>query len=107
MKVLLFSLVLCGACASASADIVLSDIFNYPDGALTNVSAGKWRHTSGGADEVNVTNGVVELTRSETEDADASLAASYSASSGAALYARFSLFVFSPPAGANGNYFAH
>jgi hypothetical protein len=106
MKPIISALILCAACAARAA-IVLSDTFTYPDGALTNASPGKWRHTSGGMDEVNVTNATVELTRSETEDVEASLGVSYSASSGTTLYARFSLHVLAPPAGANGNYFAH
>ena len=107
MKTLASLLIVFAACATANAAILLRDNFTYADGALTNVSAGKWRHSSGGADEVNVTNEVVELTRSETEDVDSALAVSYSAGSGATLYAKFSLLALSLPAGANGNYFAH
>src|SRR5882724_8698069 len=107
MKTFLSLLILCAACTSANAAIILSDNFTYTNGVLTNASAGKWRHTSGGTDEVNVDTGRVELTRSETEDVAASLAVSYAASGGATLYSKFTVFVFSPPAGANGNYFAH
>ena len=107
MKTLLSLLILCAVGAGANAAIILNDHFAYSDGVLTNVSAGQWRHTTGGADQVNVDAGRVELTRSETEDVQASLAISYSASSGATLYSRFSVFVLSPPGGANGNYFAH
>ncbi|HMJ88886.1 MAG TPA: hypothetical protein VK530_03675, partial [Candidatus Acidoferrum sp.] len=103
----MFSGLLCYAALSSPAAIVLTDTFSYSDGVLTNVSNLKWRHTSGGAEEVNVASGGVELTRSETEDVDAALTPTFSASSAAALYARFSITVLSPPAGANGNYFAH
>ena len=107
MKTFLSLLMLGGMCAGANATLVLSDSFTYANGVLTNVSAGQWRHTSGGLDEVNVSNGAVELTRSETEDVASSLAVSYLASSGTALYSRFTVLVLAPPTSANGNYFAH
>lgn len=107
MKTFLTLLVLCTFTVGTRAAIVLSDNFNYTNGVLTNASSGKWRHTSGGANEVNVNTGQVELTRSETEDVASSLAVSYSAGSGVTLYSKFSVTVLTPPAGANGNYFAH
>ncbi len=107
MKTLLSLLFVCSACLNLRAAIVLSDTFPYTNGVLTNASAGKWRHTTGGTDEVNVTNGLVELTRTETEDVASSLAVSYPASSGTTLYSRFTVYVLSPPNGASGNYFAH
>ena len=51
MKTKLLLLLAGAVCVSANAAIVLRDDFNYPNGTLTNVSAGKWRHTSGGADQ--------------------------------------------------------
>ena len=106
MKTLLCSLLL-ATVSDAMAAILVTDSFAYSDGVLTNVSNGAWRHASGGVDQVDVEGGRVTLSRSETEDVEASLSTSYPASSGAVLYTRFSLFVLSPPAGANGNYFAH
>ena len=103
----LILLVLCSAMLNASAAILLSDTFPYPDGVLTNVSSGKWRHTSGGADQVNVSAGAAELTRAETEDVSASLATAFAASSPAVLYVKFKATVTALPLGANGNYFAH
>jgi hypothetical protein len=90
-----------------SAALLVSDSFTYPDGVLTNVSSGKWRHASGGIDEVNVTAGSVELTRSETGDVDVPLGTTFAGSSAATLYARFTIKVLALPGGANGNYFAH
>ncbi|HWN93396.1 MAG TPA: hypothetical protein VNT99_00045 [Methylomirabilota bacterium] len=108
MKTLtLSSILLCAIMANVNAAILLSDNFTYADGVLTNVSSGKWRHTSGGADQVNVVSEQVELTRSETEDVAASLATAYSASSPAVLYVKFNVTVSTLPLGANGNYFAH
>lgn len=107
MKTLVSLLLLCAACVSASADIILSDTFTYTNSVLANASAGKWHHTSGGNDQVNVTNGAVELNRNETEDVAATLPISYTSSSGTMLYAKFSVFVFAPDTLANGNYFAH
>lgn len=84
----------------------MSDSFTYPDGALTNESAGKWRHTSGGFAEVNVAGERVELTGAESEDVEASLSVSQSSSSGAIVYAKFSLTVLTPPTDVDGGYFA-
>jgi hypothetical protein len=106
MKTFLTLLILCAVCAGGRAAIVLSDSFIYTNGVLTNASAGKWQRTSGGANEVNVTNGVVELTRSETEDVAATLSVSFPSSSGA-IYAKFSLTVLTPAGTVGGNYFAH
>lgn len=107
MKTILLLLSLITACASANATLLLTDTFTYTNGALTNVSAGKWRHTSGSTDDVNVVNGTVELNRSDSEDVDAALATSFPANSSTVLYAKFSIFVLSPSGAANGNYFAH
>ncbi len=106
MKSLLF-LILAASVINTTAAILLSDNFTYADGVLTNVSSGKWRHTSGGVDQVNVASGNVELTRSETEDVAASLATSYSASSPVMLFVKFTANLSALPLGANGNYFAH
>jgi hypothetical protein len=108
MKTCLYSIVLCGGIiATARGAILLQDSFSYPDGVLTNVSGGAWRHAAGGTDQVDVQAGTVELTRSETEDVDAALGQSFPAASGGVIYARMSMRVLVPPAGANGNYFAH
>jgi hypothetical protein len=95
------------ACASGPAAIVLRDSFDYPDGALTNVSLGKWSTHSGTAGEINVTAGQVELTKLETENVNAVLdGAPYSESSGAVLYAKFTVFITALPS-SSGGYFAH
>lgn len=108
MKRPLSLLLLCAACASASAAIVLTDDFAYADGVLTNVSNLKWRNHSGPVGEVNVVAGQLELTRDETEDVDAALlGAPYSSTGGNVLYARFTLTVTALPTGSSGNYFAH
>lgn len=107
MKGLLPCLVLITACASGPAAVVLRDSFDYPDGALTNVSLGKWSTHSGTAGEINVAAGQVELTKLETENVNAVLdGAPYSESSGAVLYAKFTVFLTALPS-SSGGYFAH
>src|SRR6185503_5731046 len=85
---------------------LLSDSFTYPNGVVTNVSAGKWRHASGGFAEVNVEAERVALTGAESEDVDASLLVSYSSASGVNLFAKFSVTVLAPPTDVEGAYFA-
>src|SRR5436190_14500187 len=88
MKIFLTAVLVCAAYTRVCGGVLLSESFSYPDGVLTNVSAGKWRHSSGGFAEVNVEGERVELTGAESEDVEASLSASFSSSSGAILYAK-------------------
>lgn len=107
MKTFLYSIALWGGIVTAHSAILLQESFSYPDGTLTNVSGGAWRHAAGGTDQVDVQAETVELTRSETEDVDAALRQSFPAASGGVIYTRLRVRVLVPPAGANGNYFAH
>ncbi len=108
MKLLLTSVLVCVACVSARAAIILTDNFAYPDSVLTNVSAQKWRVAGPVLGEVNVLFSHVELSRDETEDVNAALeGAPYSSSGGGVLYSRFTVTVSGLPTGANGGYFAH
>lgn len=108
VKGLLAWLVLCIACTSAPAAIVLRDAFDYPDGPLTNVSPGTWRNHAGVLGEVNVTAGQVELTRTESEDVNALLdGAPFVATSSRVLYSKFTVTVTALPSSSSGGYFAH
>ena len=106
MKLFLAAFLLCTAAARLCGGVLLQEAFTYPDGTITNVSMGKWRHTSGALDEVNVSAEALELTGLETEDVEASLSASYGSTSGATLFAKFLLMVSTPPTDVNGDYFA-
>ncbi len=106
MKTFLSVLLWCAALARINGGVLLSESFTYANGVLTNESAGKWRHVSGGFSEVNVEAERVELTGAESEDVEASLSVSQSSSSAAIIYSRFSLVVLQPPTDANGGYFA-
>jgi hypothetical protein len=90
-----------------SANVLFNDHFDYPDGSVTAVSCGLWRHHSGPAGESIVTNGELCVSRSFDEDVNALLlGAPYESTSGMVLYSKFKLrFVLAPTT--NGNYFAH
>ncbi len=88
----------------ARSTVILDDSFDYPDGALTAVSAGTWVSHSGTLNQVDVTSGRVNLSQKESEDVNAQLAgAPYE---GPTLYASFLVNFSALPAGA-GTYFAH
>lgn len=54
---------------------VLTENFNYPDGAVGTVSGGIWTNHSGTVGQVNVLSSAIELTSAESEDVSARLAA--------------------------------
>jgi len=99
------------AASLTRADVIFSDSFNYPDGALVNGSAGTWVHhnPSGSATgEVQVVSGRVFLSQTNSEDVNAQLAGQpYFATNSTVLYASFTVNFRSLPTGNNGSYFAH
>jgi len=86
----------------AEAEVLLSDDFNYPDGALITVGSTTWAHHSGNiSGEVQVLSGRALLTESESEDVNAALTPS-----GDTLYAGLTVrFTTLPSSG--GDYFCH
>jgi endonuclease/exonuclease/phosphatase family metal-dependent hydrolase len=94
---------------TAGAALLLSDSFDYPDGALVTVSTNLWMHHSGSVTgEVVVASGRVWLSEACTEDVHALLAGQPYPASGATnvFYAGFTVkFTTLPNAG--GAYFAH
>lgn len=90
------------------AVVLLSDSFDYPNGALVTGSGGAWVHHNGAiTGEVNVVFGHVFLTQTETEDVSAFPAGQpYPTTTNVLLYASFTLNVMEAPSGA-GNFFAH
>lgn len=89
--------------------VVLVEDFSYPDGPLETVAADRWKGHSGGANQVTVAGGAVELSQSETQDMHALLEGQpYSAGDGVdpVLFAAFTLSVNQLPS-VTGAYFAH
>lgn len=107
MKNLSFVMLLMIAGAATQAAMLLREDFTYADGALTNVSAMKWRTHSGTPGEVNVTGGGVELNGAETEDVNAALTNSVTPASGGVVFTRFTFTLAQLPSGASTVYFAH
>jgi hypothetical protein len=93
--------VLLAYCTSASATIVTSDSFTYPDGPL--VGQGTWTTHSGTANQVDVASGMVNLTQAESEDVNKLLGSTFTTGT---LYAGLSFNFSALPLGA-GNYFFH
>jgi endonuclease/exonuclease/phosphatase family metal-dependent hydrolase len=94
----------------AHASILLSNSFDYPDGALVSVSGGDWVHHSGATGstgEVKVAGNRVFLSQTNSEDVSAQLLGQpYPATTNILLYAGFTINVAGLPSG-NGGYFAH
>ncbi len=92
---------------TARSEILLGESFSYLDGVLQEVSEGKWTGHSGATNQVDVSDGSVNLTGGEAQDVNAGLAhAPFAADGGAILYAGFKM-TFSALPGKSGSYFAH
>jgi endonuclease/exonuclease/phosphatase family metal-dependent hydrolase len=91
----------------ASASIVFSDSFDYPDGSIVTNSADVWATHSGVTGQVQVVSSRVLLSQTNSEDINAQLAGQpYPGTTNVLLYARFTVNFASIPSGA-GTYFAH
>ncbi len=94
--------------AATSGDITalfaqLDEPFSYADGALITVSGGAWATHSGSTPgQVDVVDGRLNLTDSETEDVSRSIGTAYSSG---VLYYAFDLNMTAQPG--SGAYFAH
>jgi hypothetical protein len=106
-RVLGIPVILLALAASAAAEPLASEYFNYNDGPLVDVSAGLWRHHSGTTTgEVAVLNGTVQLSQAATEDVNLAWTPPASTSN-STWYARFTFQFTELPKGASGGYFAH
>jgi hypothetical protein len=98
------------SCLSLEAAVLFSEDFSYPNGALTNVSDGKWVLHNGNGAGLFVKSGAVELDSSSTmltDDVHAPLAgAPIKPDSGTVIFASFDVKLIILPKGAGG-YFAH
>src|SRR5689334_17597733 len=93
-KILIIICGMIGLCLSASAGLILSDSFNYPDGTLLTTT-GWVAHSSGGLNPITVTNGtaVVRALSASSEDIHADLSGQpYLASNpGIKLYSSYTI----------------
>src|SRR5204863_7923176 len=94
-----------GTASLTRAEVILSDSFDYPDGALVTVSGGTWMHHSptGSTGEVQVVSGRAFLSQTNAEDVNAQLAGQpYFPTNSTVLYASFTVNFRSLPTGSNG-----
>ncbi|HXJ59598.1 MAG TPA: hypothetical protein VNU68_23380 [Verrucomicrobiae bacterium] len=88
----------------AHCALVLAESFDYANGPLTEVSAGRWVTHGGVSNQIQVVGQEVVLTQNDSEDVNALLA--NGPFRGPTLYAAFSVR-FSRLPGGPGGYFAH
>ncbi len=110
-KSLALILALAGVAFASQAASILSDDFNYPDGAIVGAAGSPWLANSGIAGSMVVTNNILEVAGSitgRTEDIAAPLSGSPYMTNGAvaAVYSKFTIKIKSLPTAA-GAYFAH
>ncbi|MGC8743067.1 MAG: hypothetical protein ACP5T0_04220 [Verrucomicrobiia bacterium] len=67
-KLLLSAAVVAVSTVLGLAEVILDEPFSYPDGALIQVSSGSWSNHSGTLNQVDVSNGKVNLAQNESED---------------------------------------
>ncbi|MGC3958752.1 MAG: hypothetical protein QM813_12675 [Verrucomicrobiota bacterium] len=105
---ILILLAIAGLAVSSKAASVLSDDFNYPDGAIVGASGSPWGYVSGTAGSMLATNSSLEVNGGRSEDINATLSGGPYLSGGpvAALYSKFTVRFIALPSGA-GTYFAH
>lgn len=103
----LIATLLAAAGPRLQADVVLDELFNYPDGPLVEMSAGKWSSHSGTSGPVMVSSGAITLSQSQAQDVNATLTGGpYAPASATVLYAKFTVRFTALPGG-DGTYFAH
>ena len=90
-----------------SANVVLFEPFEYPDGSVNTNSGFRWSNHSGIAGQTQVTAGELRLSNTQTEDISSVLiGAPYAPDSGKTLYSAFTVNFQTLPA-FPGEYFAH
>jgi len=106
-RLLLTMMVLGSSFLQLRATVILSDAFDYLDGALVTVSGAKWATHSGTVGQAEVSAGQLQLTQTESEDVSALLAGQpYVPADGATLYVKCTVNFRELPRG-EGGYFAH
>ena len=90
---------------NSQANILLSDSFSYANGAVSNVSGGKWVRHSGAKDDSVVSNGQLAVDQTKTDDVNSFLLGS--PYTNGALYAAFKVTFTALPGTGSSYYFAH
>lgn len=93
-----------GTGLAAHAERLLNEPFDYTDGALTSVAPDLWKLHSGTASQLDVTGGVLNVTGSESEDANRSFTGTGLTSG--TLFASFDVTLTALPS-TSGGYFFH
>lgn len=92
---------------SLRAATLALESFNYTDGPLVTMSAGRWATHSGTAGQVEVLSGRATLSATDSEDVNTLLSGQpYPAATNTTLYAGFTVNFTSLPS-TSGDYFAH
>lgn len=107
-KILTFITLLAGLACSTQANSILSDDFNYPDGAIVGAPGSPWLNSSGTAGTMLASNNELEVSTARSEDIAAPLSGGPYMSNGIlpAVYAKFTMRFTQTPLVA-GTYFAH
>ncbi len=90
--------------------MLLSESFDYESGPVTDVSSGKWKHTSGNSSEMNIFAGQLDLNEIQSEDVMIDIpvfgAVETFSNTEYEYFVGMDLFVAKAPQG-EGNYWAH
>lgn len=95
------------AASTAQATIVLNETFTYSDGPLTSTSGGLWVSHSGTALQLDVSANKLNITTSESEDANTSITGGAGLFYDAGILSATFDVTFSALPTATGAYFAH
>ena len=107
-KTLTFITLLAGLAVSTQANSILSDDFNYPDGAIVGATRSPWLNSSDTAGTMLANHNELEVSTARSEDIAAPLSGGPYMSNGVlpAVYAKFTVRFTQTPLVA-GTYFAH
>jgi len=107
MKKFATILLVSALCAgSAYGNVLFTEGFDYPDGSLTTVGAPNWVTHGGGAGQIQVSSGSIQLSTLATEDVNRSFGTTITSGSVYASF-QFSVTASAPATGGDYEYFIH